>query len=550
MIIIIIDKSNPFIFPLLTIILLLFLQGCGGQNTEVKTTTTQSYRELTAEESFALEQNRAMDGNVEAQRALGMMYYNGKGVPQDAAKAMEWFQKAAGQGYAAAQYNLGEMYYNENPFGDQPIDAVVRKDNTKAAEWYQKAAEQGFTEAQVKLGGMYFNGEGVPKNATKTVEWWEKAAAQEHAATQRNLGMMYREGLGVPKNPVKAKQWYQKAAEQGDAEAQYSLGRMYHGGRGVPKDSVKAVQWYQKAAMQGHPDAQAALGFLYLVGEGIPLDRVRAYAWLNLAAAQGYSVAADIRNSTEGEMTPAQVAEGQRLASSWKKGDTLQTTGRSFPGNTENAGMLIKHATGTAFVVSRDAHALTNQHVILGCKEVRVAGSDGIAKVITSDSVNDLALLQFPGKSIGVASLNPDPANLRQGEDVIVFGYPLNSMLSSGGNLTPGTLSALTGLGNNTNQIQITAPIQPGSSGSPVLDKKGNVIGVVSMKLDDGVAAKATGQIPQNVNFAVNGQTTKAFLDANKVPYKVGGGLFSREKNNADIAEDAKKWTVLVECWK
>jgi S1-C subfamily serine protease len=103
--------------------------------------------------------------------------------------------------------------------------------------------------------------------------------------------------------------------------------------------------------------------------------------------------------------------------------------------------------------------------------------------------------------------------------------------------------------GNNTNQIQITAPIQGGSSGSPVMDKKGNVVGVVSSRLDMN-AARITGTLPQNVNFAVNGQTVKTFLAANKVPYKTGGGFFSREKSIADIAEEARKWTVLVECWK
>lgn len=148
------------------------------------------------------------------------------------------------------------------------------------------------------------------------------------------------------------------------------------------------------------------------------------------------------------------------------------------------------------------------------------------------------------------ANIVSDPAKLRQGEDIVAFGFPLNSVLSSGGNLTPGVVSALTGLGNNTNQIQITAPIQPGSSGSPVLNKKGEVIGVVSMKLSDSKMAKATGQVAQNVNFAVSGQTLKAFLDAHKVTYSTGGGFFSRDKSTADLADEARKWTLVVECWK
>ena len=72
---------------------------------------------------------------------------------------------------------------------------------------------------------------------------------------------------------------------------------------------------------------------------------------------------------------------------------------------------------------------------------------------------------------------------------------------------------------------------------------------VVSMKLSDTKMVKATGSIAQNVNFAVSGQTLKAFLDANKVEYKTGG-FFSFEKKTADIAEEARKWTTVIECWK
>jgi S1-C subfamily serine protease len=196
---------------------------------------------------------------------------------------------------------------------------------------------------------------------------------------------------------------------------------------------------------------------MYYKGEGVPKDLVRAYAWLNLAAAQGTSMAEVTKKNRDGfekEMTGAERSEGQQLASNWKKGDTFLTSSDSSSGTTlpkDKPSEPIKpsmKATGTAFSVSSEGHALTNHHVINGCSEIKVAGQDGVAKVITSDSINDLALLQLPGKSNDIAKLNPESGKLRQGEDVIVFGYPLNFVLSSGGNLTPGTLSALTGLGN------------------------------------------------------------------------------------------------------
>jgi S1-C subfamily serine protease len=163
-----------------------------------------------------------------------------------------------------------------------------------------------------------------------------------------------------------------------------------------------------------------------------------------------------------------------------------------------------KTGTGTIFYVNADGMAITNSHVVAGCKEVKVEGSDS-AKVVTQDTANDLALVKITGATKAFGRIDSDPGNIRQGEDIVVFGFPLNSVLSSGGNLTPGVISALTGLGNNTNQIQITAPIQPGSSGSPVLNAKGRVVGVVAMKLSDSKMAQATGQVAQNINFAVGG---------------------------------------------
>src|SRR2546422_535443 len=457
-------------------------------------------------------------------------------------KGLVELKKEADSGDAVAQYDLGRMYAKGEG---------VPKDAAEAAEWFRKAATQGNALAQVKLGRMYYDGEGVPKDAAEAAEWWQKAAAQGDAPAQRGLGWMYANGEGVPKDAVKAVEWYQKAAVQGDAPAQRGLGWMYANGEGVPKDAVKAVEWYQKAAAQGDAQAQGMLGSLYAYGEGVPEDSVLSYAWFNLSAAQGNETSKKGRDTIT--LSSDERAEAERLSSNWKPGQVLHRESESASAAGDKApagGALAKKGTGTAFIVSSEGHAVTNHHVVAGCKEVRVQGRSDLVQVITRDEVSDLALLKMPGETRARATLAPDPASLRQGQDIVVFGFPLHSVLSSGGNLTPGVVSAITGLGNNSNQIQITAPIQPGSSGSPVMNKKGQVVGVVSMKLSDAAMAKHTGTLPQNVNFAISGQTLNAFLDAHKVPHKTGWSFLSWEKSLAHLRDEARTWTTVVECWK
>ncbi len=106
-------------------------------------------------------------------------------------------------------------------------------------------------------------------------------------------------------------------AEQGDANAQYNLGVMYDRGRGVPRDYAEAARWHRLAAEQGHAGAQTVLGVMYEYGEGVPQDDVQARMWLNLAAAQGDELARINRDRLAERMTPAQLAEAQRLAREW-----------------------------------------------------------------------------------------------------------------------------------------------------------------------------------------------------------------------------------------
>lgn len=448
-------------------------------------------------------------------------------------------RKKAEEGVAEAQVVMGDAYRDPKNFGEVLVidtvqgkrirrnlsDAGFSQDFNKAFEWYQKAASNGLAEAQYKLGMLFGNGDGVPKDSGKAFEWYLKAAMQGHAGAQAELGHSYEYGIGVSKDSAKAVWWYQKAVAQNNVEAEKALGWAYLGGYSlVPKNEAKGIELILKAASQGDDSAQGLIGLQYMRGDFLDKDLVRAYAWMLLSSAQKNLEATKYVDQIEAELSSTQRREGQRLAAEWKIGDTLLPTSSADVGTEYPIKKLTKQSTGTAFAVSFDGHALTNYHVVNRCREVKISGQEDFAKVIASDVVNDLALLQISGKFNAVAHLSSEVDALRQGEDLAVFGYPLNSLLSAGGNFTPGTLSALAGLGNNTNQIQITAPIQPGSSGSPVMDKKGNVIGIVSMKLNDVEMARSTGSVGQNVNFAVNGQTVKAFLNANNVSYKTGGG--------------------------
>ncbi|HTT38667.1 MAG TPA: serine protease [Burkholderiales bacterium] len=203
--------------------------------------------------------------------------------------------------------------------------------------------------------------------------------------------------------------------------------------------------------------------------------------------------------------------------------------------------------SGSGFAISRATQIVTNAHVVENCRELRVfAGKrQAPATVIAVDHEADLALLDTRLAVPGMLALRGGP-ELRLGEGVIVFGFPLASSLSHEGNLTTGNVSALAGLRDDPNYIQITAPVQPGNSGGPVLDQGGTVIGVVTAKLDALSVARFTGDIPQNVNFAVKLESLKRFLDAHRVGYDTV--LSGPSLPAADVAQAAKAASVRIQC--
>jgi TPR repeat protein len=203
------------------------------------------------------------------------------------------------------------------PFEDAQA-AHSRRDYATALRLWRPLADQGNAEAQYALGFMYDGGQGVPKNYARAAKWWRLAADQGHTFAQYNLGTLYDNGNGVPQNKAEALKWYHLAAERGNDGAQFNVGVLHFAGVAVSENRIEAAKWFRRAADQGHIGAQVYLGLCYATGLGVPQDNIQAYMWLSLAAARSDQDAISNRNRVAQQMTPAQIAEAQKLAVEWK----------------------------------------------------------------------------------------------------------------------------------------------------------------------------------------------------------------------------------------
>jgi len=210
----------------------------------------------------------------------------------------------------------------------------------------------------------------------------------------------------------------------------------------------------------------------------------------------------------------------------------------------------LKESSGSGFLVSPEGHIITNAHVVSDCTSVNVKLSDGRsfpAKILFKSTRDDLAILATDIKSDMFASFRVSPL-LQLGENIFVYGFPLVGDLSTSGNFTAGTITALAGIDDDTRYVQISAPVQPGNSGGPLLDSGGRVIGVVTSKLNTIRYAVLTHDIAQNINFAIRGSNVTDFLSGHSIKIAVNND--NTKLSGVDIANFAKKFTYCVECLK
>lgn len=209
------------------------------------------------------------------------------------------------------------------------------------------------------------------------------------------------------------------------------------------------------------------------------------------------------------------------------------------------------YASGSGFVVAR-GRAMTNNHVAGECTRITARNGDRRvveAGLLATDPHRDLALLSIPADFATPLTFRDTPP-VERGESVVTYGFPLAGLLSAGPTLTTGIVSALSGLRDTPLHYTITAPVQPGNSGGPLLDAHGLVIGVVVAKLNAARIARMTGgDIPQNVNFAIKGIDSLGFLGEHGVRPDLAQGD-GADLGPTEVGRMADRSTLFLQCYR
>jgi S1-C subfamily serine protease len=290
-----------------------------------------------------------------------------------------------------------------------------------------------------------------------------------------------------------------RLAKQGHESAQINLGFMYDYGQGVTQSFPQAARWYRAAAIQHSAVGQYNLALLISEGKVNPLKGRSAQYWLKKSSAQGYKNALrQLENENANDASASLGSQGRH------------SNFRETKAYINEASVSV----GTAWPIAA-GYAVTNHHVVDGKQAVTLvnrAGHEITADVIASDKENDIAFLRVNNPSELPPALPLTRKLPSLGTSVFTIGFPRIDIMGKTPKLSQGIISGINGLRDDPTSYQISVPIQPGNSGGPLLNMKGEVVGMITAMLGSIADDDGEAQPIPNINYALKVEIIKQFL--------------------------------------
>ncbi|MDB5284297.1 MAG: hypothetical protein JWO06_3372 [Bacteroidota bacterium] len=221
-----------------------------------------------------------------------------------------------------------------------------------------------------------------------------------------------------------------------------------------------------------------------------------------------------LKELTDSITADSKMLNSKLLAAGPNKFDGMGTFSKDKPTD----GSAVKG--GTAFVISDKGYVVTNFHVVQGASRIELYFKEDTAlhvynaTFVTADKTNDVAILKIDDNAFKGFDKLPYTISddYSVGEKVFTIGYPQPELMGTDYKYTSGEINSMSGIENDVTMLQISVPIQPGNSGGPLFNEKGDVVGITTSTLNPFYTAKFGNSIPQNVNYAVKADYVKAVI--------------------------------------
>ena len=509
-------------------------------------------------------------------------------------------QKVYASNHTLSDSQLNELISeaNDNDITSQIILWAYYYDLEKYEDsfnWIKKAAELGDPDAQNNLGYMYDNAKGTAENKKLAYKWFVKAAEQNQINALTTIASYYIDGEVVNQSYVKAFEFYNRAADisyenseneshykNNQSRAIYGLGLMHEKGEGTKFNYKKAKELYLKADEYGHEiarlryDALEGDGYsslkladMYSEGShisiGIPVDLSEAAFWFKIAEYKGvgnYKAFDEILK----KISKTDLNKASTRFEVWKKNS-------GFKYDKETLGDItpyFKNHTGTAFYINKKT-LLTNKHVVYQdenytkkCdKIVGFAPYAGKYEMYEHYDTNylaksaDIEILKAKSETKAYIEISKD--DIENGMDVVIIGFPKGDSISKYPKISKGIVNSEFGLYNNMDEFILNAISYPGSSGSPILNNKGQLVGLLwggdVRELRDAKGETINVIEDPNISYAVKFNYITKFLKKNNIAYEethIWKSIFNKffAGETSDIAKTHVPSLRFIECYQ